>query len=343
MMTQIMTLMIPLMMSIIHHQARAEPHTARIIGGSLSLHFELPELGFTHERALDDAQELGLTHIALIAQATMEHVRSDEIRMDTSQSTSLDVIERVAQQAHTRGLKVIIFPIIWVMNRAPDDWRGTIEPADLTRWWRSYESYIGALADLAERSGATHLSIGSELSSMERHEGRWRALIRRMRARFRGELIYSANWDHYDQVGFWDALDLVGVTGYYPLATSEENPGVAYMTQRWRWVQLQLLEWLATLKQRRPLLITELGYPSQRGGALKPWHYYQSTEVDLLVQRDAFRAFTVAWSRDASQLAGLSIWNLWGGGGPHDGWYALRGKPAFQAVQELVRQLKYVQ
>ena len=215
-----------------------EPQQSRLIlSGAVSLHFEIPELGLTYRRVLENAKDLGLTHVALVAQASMSNIHSAIVSLDSPHATSLTTIKQVAELSRSLGLKVIIFPILWINERHEGEWRGTLNPTDLNVWWTSYENWISKLALIAQQCRATHLSIGSELSSLEIHEGRWRALIRRLRASFSGKLMYSANWDHYQHVGFWDALDIIGVTGYYPLALEERTSDIKSMVSRWRWVR----------------------------------------------------------------------------------------------------------
>src|SRR3989442_847466 len=74
--------------------------------------------------------------------------------------------------------------------------------------------------------------LGSELSWSQGRGERWRALIAKVRRAFPGELTYSANWDDYENVGFWDALDLVGLSGYYELAPT---PGASTDVLRAAW------------------------------------------------------------------------------------------------------------
>ena len=315
------------------------PSSPMILSGAMSLHFEIPELGLTYRRVLEHALHLGLTHVALVTQATMSHIRSSHVRLDRPHATPLSTIRQTAELARELGLQVIIFPVLWIESREDGEWRGVLDPKDINLWCSSYEDWLGELAIIAQSCGATHLSIGSELSSLERYEGRWRALIRRLRTSFSGHLIYSANWDHYDYVHFWDALDLVGITGYYPIAKEGQPVSKSSMITRWRWIRLMISEWLDTLKTSRPLMITELGYPSQKGGAIRPWHYTQSTDVDLEVQRQAFSAFHQAWL-GSTRLAGVNVWNLWGLGGTQDTWYTLRGKIAMDEVRTFVKIFK---
>ena len=321
---------------LLANRSSSEP---MVLSGAVSLHFEIPELGLTYRRILEHARDLGLTHVALVAQGTMSHVQSSRVELTPPHATPLATLREVARLAKRMGLHVIIFPVLWIEERQSGEWRGVLNPQNPDLWWRSYETWLSELALIAQECEASHLSIGSELSSLESDEGRWRSLIRRIKVIFGGSLIYSANWDHYHMVGFWDALDMIGITGYYPLATHEKSASVSSMVNRWRWVRLMITEWLDTLEIPRPLIITELGYPSQKGGAMRPWHYTQSREVDLEIQRQAFSAFRQAWT-DVPQLRGVNLWNLWGLGGNQDTWYTLRGKAAVHEVMTLIKTFK---
>ena len=314
-------------------------HHTRLVSGALSLHGEIPELGLTYRGILKRAKRLGCSHIALVNQAVLTHVTSSHIRYQDFPATPLPEIRRVANLAKSMGFQVFLFPILWIEQRAEGEWRGTLKPTNPSVWWSTYEEWLTQLAILAQEVGASQLSIGSELSSMEKNEGRWRSLIRRLRVHYSGQLIYSANWDHYRQIKFWDALDLVGVTGYFPLSDQDENPPLSDMIQRWSFVRMTLLEWLTSLPGRRTLFFTELGYPSQRGGARQPWHYLQSTTIDLTVQQKAFRAFREVWGKEP-KLGGINIWNLWGLGGPSDAWYTLWGKPSVIEVKQLIKVMR---
>ncbi len=327
---------------------KAQRMTQRIKSVALSLHFELPELGLTYRRCLEYAKQLGASHVAIVVQAQMTETTSSTLSTQGGESTSMTELKRVIGLAEELSLKVILFPIIWLDQRGEGEWRGTLAPRDLNRWWISYEEWITTLAVLAEKHKVSMLSIGSELSSLESDEGRWRAMIRRLRSSYSGLMTYSANWDHFDQVGFWDQLDMIGLTAYYPLATpqsilrkrerssshSKPRLRVNSMRSRWSLVRLGLIEWLEKHHPQRSIFFTELGYPSQVGGAEKPWHYLQSAEVDLDIQRDAFIAFRETWRED-KRLRGVNIWNIWGLGGPHDAWYTIRGKPASKEVARL--------
>ena len=77
----------------------------------------------------------------------------------------------------------------------------------------------------------------------------------------------------------------------------------------------------------RPILFTEVGYPSRRGAATDPWNYAARRPGDLEGQRRCYRAFAEAWE-GVPELAGAFFYLWWGEGGPEDRDYTPRGKPA---------------
>jgi hypothetical protein len=49
----------------------------------------------------------------------------------------------------------------------------------------------------------------------------WRRRIADVRRVYSGKLTYAVNWHReVEEVSFWDALDPIGVQGYFPLATA---------------------------------------------------------------------------------------------------------------------------
>ena len=315
-------------------EARDPEGLAPIKGAALTLYFELPELGMSYEQLLWELSQEGFTHVSVVVQWAQQDVRSVTLTSNHTEATPDDVVKRVIQRAHALGLKVLLFPIIWVESRAEGEWRGKLAPRDPARWWVSYREMIAHYTALAQELGVWGLSVGSELSSLESDTRQWRALIQEVRAQYAGVLTYSANWDHYDQVPFWGELDLIGISAYYELASDPDHTR-ASLRRRWAHVRWALHDWHERSGLRVPLLFTELGYPSHRAGAITPWHDHASSQVSAQTQLDSFWAFRETWAHDA-RLAGAFLWTWWGLGGPHDAWYTLRGKPALQEVRRWI-------
>jgi hypothetical protein len=287
--------------------------------------------GGSYRAMLEEIRAMGATHVSLVVHGYQRDVRATQIAPGP-EGPSDDGLADLIADAHRLGLKVFLFPIIQLMRRGPGEWRGTLKPSEWGRWFASYERFLLRHARLAARHGVDLLAVGSELLSTEDRRGDWSRLLRRVRGVYRGNLTYSANWDHYRQVRFWDLLDAVGVNGYFEVG--RHGDAVAPMRAEW----MRIRERLEAFARRagKPLLITEVGYPSVQGGARWPWHYTRRAPVDAGEQERAYRAFVEAW-QGAPRLAGVFFWNWWGAGGPNDADYTPRGKPAEKVLRAWYR------
>jgi Glycoside Hydrolase Family 113 len=288
------------------------------------------------DRKLRELKDLGVSHVSLVVSWSTRDVRSSEIAPRKRHTTPDRVLKRMIRRTRRAGFKVLLFPIVDVQRRKPLEWRGTIKPGKgWDAWWSSYEKFTLHYARIAARSRVEMLCIGSELVSTEKMRDRWVRLIDQVRTIYKGALLYSANWDHYKPVTFWDKVDVVGLTGYYKLA-KKPNAGEAEMVSSWRKVRKQLATWSRKIK--RQIIFTELGYPSMDGSAVHPWDYTLAAPPDLEEQRRAFSAFITAW-RSTPELAGVFFWDWYGDGGPTDTRYTPRGKPAAGVIRTWFRGL----
>jgi hypothetical protein len=227
-------------------------------------------------------------------------------------------------------MQVVFFPILVLDRTSPGKWRGTIEPRDVNRWWRSYEAFILHYARLAELAGASGLVVGSELGSTESWRDRWFHLLGRVQKVFGGKRIYSANWDHYAQVSFWRRLDVLGISGYFELSDDSDAP-VSELRATWQKARARIERELAG--RPHALWLTEVGYVSRDGAAVHPWDYTRKTRLDLEEQRRCYQALKETWT-NSSALDGIFFWNWFGKGGPQDGGYTPKGKPAEAVLRE---------
>lgn len=285
---------------------------------------------FDYTALIDEIAALGATHLSICVVWWQADIRAAEIAPIPSWSPADRQILDATQAARRRGLHVTLLPIIRLVRAEPGEWRGRLAPADEDAWWASYRRYLLHVASLAEKGGAARLSVGSELVSRERSRQRWIELIDRIRIEAPSlELMYSANWDHFEPVRFWDAVDVVGVTAYFEL-TKDSDASVAALTEAWAPVRAAVVQFSRRLGRR--IVLTEVGYPSLDGGAVWPWDQTRRAPVDLEEQRRAYEAFVRGWSGEP-QLQGVYFWNWFGFGGPSDTDYTPRNKPA-QAVIE---------
>jgi len=246
---------------------------------------------------------------------------------------------RVIRAARQRGLGVMVFPIVRLRVRNPGEWRGKLRPLDPAAWFADYTRELEAIARVCAAGGAARLAIGSELVSFEHDVEGWRRLAQRVRALYRGRLIYSANWDRFPAIRFWDAVDEIGVSAYFTLAPRGQSPTVRALELAW----LPIIDQLAATAAatRRPVVFTEVGYPTVEGAAFWPWndHLGKTTcaagegcegALDPETQRRLWTGFVNVFADRArtSFLSGAYAW-LWAGqGGLRDRGYTPRGKPA---------------
>jgi hypothetical protein len=261
--------------------------------------------------------------VALVVLWYQRDVRSNRIRR-TKKTAPDSLVRAIIAHAHKRKLEVLLFPILNLEVTRPGQWRGTVNPKSRDRWWISYEDFILHYARIAAKAGTWGLLIGSELGSTEGWRARWYHLISAVERRYRGTLVYSANWDHYQQVSFWRRLSFVGVTGYFSLTKKSDAPQ-AELTAAWKRARDRLVRYARSRK--KPLWITEIGYQSRDGAAVRPWDYGASGTVDIEEQRRCWYAFRKAWQGNR-HLGGLFVWDWHGRGGHRDKGYTPRGKPA---------------
>lgn len=304
-------------------------------GVSLGMYFKSQD--FDYDLFLKDIKEVGASHVGFVISWYQKNVKATRIVRDKQRTVSDARLIQTIRQARARGLQVFLLPIVRLKERGPDDWRGVIKPTVLDDWWRSYRSYILHYARLGQTHGVELFSVGSELVSMETHRSRWRSLIASVRQIYRGMLVYSANWDHYEPVTFWDDLDYIGISNYYELS-KKVLPSVARLRDTWMKIRKKIEAWKANYP-RQPLIFTEVGYYSQEGTNIYPWDYTRDQKISLEEQRRCYRAFVDVWSK-SKVLQGSYFWNWFARGGPTDKGYTPRGKPAECILREWYGNIK---
>ncbi len=322
---------VPLLAAALAASATAAPPLERGVGLGLFA----SDADYDYGPMLGEIADVGASHVVLVWVWWQRDPRATTIAPIPSWSATEDQVTRTIRQARARGQHVTMFPIVRLSHGAPGEWRGKIAPVDEEAWWSSYGAYVARAAQLARDAGAQRLCVGSELLTRETMRGRWLELIDRVRVSAPDlELMYSANWDHFRVVSFWDAVDVVGMTAYFEL-TRDPTPSVEALVGAWGPIRADLERWSAEID--RPIVITEVGYPSIDGGAAWPWDETRKAAIDLDEQTAAYRAFVRAWA-GAERLRGVYWWNWFGWGGPTDGNYTPRGKPAAGVIRGWYRE-----
>jgi hypothetical protein len=236
-----------------------------------------------------------------------------------------DELKRAVASCREFGLSVILKPMVNCRNGV---WRAHIDFFDheapcepkWSKWFQSYTDYIVRYAALAEEVKADMLMIGCELVQSERKSDYWRALIEKVRAVYGGKITYNTDKYQETAVAWWDAVDYISSSGYYPIDRWDEN-----------------LDRVFTVVQRfqKPFFFAECGCPSRSGSSFIPndWTHkgdlnleeqaaYYATMFDKAGSRPWVQGF-VCWAH-LETYARLPIVN-------DD--YSVLGKPAGQVVK----------
>lgn len=272
---------------------------------------------------------LGADSISLVVPRVLRDVRSDQFYAEAMVTPTDESLRRATRLAHAAGMRVLLFPIVYVWDLRDGEWRGTLRPSDWRRWFDNYSRDILHYARLAGEEGIEYLSVGSELCSSEAREAEWRSLIRSVRGRYPGALTYSVNWDHRHAARFLDAVDFVSMNAYFQLA-EDGRVAARRIEEVWQPIVQEVDAWAAGLG--KPLVIAEIGYPSRDGAATDPWDYTVEAPADPGEQAVLYSAFLKAWARSRT-LSGVYFYLWWGEGGLGDTGYTPRGKPAAEVLR----------
>lgn len=221
-----------------------------------------------------------------------------------------DWITRPIEEAHRLGMTLMIKPHIAYWGSS-FSWRGEVDfpgPEQLDRFFTGYHAWM---VDMAQMAGdADVLVVGTELDRITHHEERWRALIKDVRAHYAGPITYAANWDSYEATPFWDALDYVGIQGYFPVLPDGVDPTDDALAAGWQGIAGSLARFSS--KAGKPVLLTELGYNRSARAPYEPWVYRQGgTGAEDIQQRTLAVALRAI---DAEpRIAGAYLWKWFPG------------------------------
>lgn len=262
--------------------------------------------GYGTMDAREDIQllkNIGSTSVTIVPTWYVKNSSADEIKPNPKKTPSDKSLGKVISWAKEAGLKVILKPHV---DSIDDSFRGDIQPADRAKWFASYGNFIGHYAGLAANNGADVFVIGTELKSLSGDTDPWKKVAQDARAKFGGQLTYAANWDEVDQVQFWDNLDMIGVDAYYPLTSEGQEPTEDDLVSAWQTPASNLEA--TSSKWGKPVMFTEIGYPSQANATAHPHEVRPDDPPDQEAQAVAYRAAFSAFA-DKAWFMGMNWWS----------------------------------
>ena len=245
-------------------------------------------------------------------------------------------VSQTIQHAKASGLKVMIKPQIWVQH---GEWIGSFDAGSEKNWliWeKDYREYLLTYAKIAAKENAEMLCIGTEIRiAVKKRPLYWRNLISEIKKIYQGKLTYSSNWDDYKEVSFWNDLDYVGISAYFPLV-DKDSPDLKELGKAWNPIVSEMSAYSANCKKQ--ILFTEYGYRSMNKPAWKSWEqeYKEGVQVNTAAQVRAYQAlFAACWNQN--WMAGGFLWKWYHDysnvGGAQDTDWTPQNKPAEKVIQ----------
>jgi hypothetical protein len=297
-------------------------------------------------QAFQTIAALGSNSIELTARIWTQSGTADTVIADPAKTESDASLLAGFQAAHAAGLSVVFKAAI-----SPLDGTATssMAPTDVGAFFASYEAEIVHLATIAQAGGVETFAIGNEMSSLSgpQYRGYWTDLIAAVRQVYHGELTYAAATDEASKVSFWDELDTIGVNTYPPLTTNN-TPTVQDLVNAWNQVpsnpywaaafeNKSPVDFLHSLSEQygKPVLMTEMGYRSIEGTAIRPGSWTINGTPDPAAQADAYKAFFQVWTaQGGSWMQGVELWQ-WDLNNQYTSTgYSVMGKPAEAVVSQ---------
>lgn len=281
------------------------------------------------------ARTTGCNAIILPVCAWQDHTYSTVMDSDGPGVMSADDVRRVCSFARDLGLKVILKAMV---NCRDGYWRAYIrffdQPVPMepqwADWFSAWTKHVCAVAVMAEENRADMLCVGCEMVGTDHREEEWRALIRTVRQVYHGLITYNCDKYQEDRVRWWDAVDLISSSGYYPIGEIGEN---------FRRIRD------AAAAADRPFMFMECGCPSREHIEDRPNDIRYGGRVSMQAQARWYEAFLAQVER-CPFIRGVGWWD-WSAtrlypeyAGADDGGYCTFGKPANGILSGFAGRLK---
>jgi len=276
-----------------------------------------PGLGYgspAYGRTLDEVKQKGAEWVAITPFGRVGDLagRGVDPTFEAPFAENKDHVRRAIAMAHARGLRVMLVPHLWVES---GEWRALIDPKTdegWAAWARSYGAFVVAWAKVAAETGVEMLSAGVELRSWVTtpRAPSFAAILRDIRAVYKGTLTYSANWDDVEDTVILGDLDVIGINAFYPLA---DKAGAGYADLVAGGERVRKRVHALAEAWSRPVLFTEIGYTTRPDPAIRPWEWPETmanVKVDEDAQALAYHAL-IAPLLDEPDFAGLFVWRVY--------------------------------
>lgn len=269
----------------------------------------------------------GADFIILVPNGLQDTPQSEQIDFTSDATMSDEELIAFIKYAKSRGVRVALKP---TANCKNGTWRAHINFFDedvpcepkWCNWFASYTAFQLHYAVIAEQTSCDMFIAGCEMVQTERREVEWRKLIADIRKVYSGPVSYNTDKYQEHNVKWWDCVDIISSSGYYPIEDWE--------------TQLDRIERVVQ-KFNKPFFFAECGCMSTKDSNKVPNDWSVKGDVDLNGQADWYNTmFSACDKRD--WVGGFVIWD-WGAKlypetkADADGRYGVFAKPAEKVIK----------
>lgn len=230
------------------------------------------------DRSMDlMVERLATTWTAITFAAYQDTAQSTEIHFRREPTVTDDEVRAAIGHAQSLGLTVCLKPVV---NCADGTWRAHINFFDLdvpceptwAQWFASYTEFM---------------------VQTDRREEQWRALVAEVRAVYSGLVTYSCDKYQEGQVRWWDAVDVISSSGYYPIGDWD--------------AQLDRIEQVVNA-HGLPFFFMDAGCPSRAGSEHLPGDWSLPGVASQEAQNAWYEAASAATSKHP-WVGGFMLWD----------------------------------
>ena len=243
----------------------------------------------------------GANFVIFVPTGHQETAQSEDIAFLTDKNVADDELISMIDYAHKKGVRVALKPTVNCLNGT---WRAHINFFDEDvpcepkwgNWFMSYTEFQCHYAKIAQLTGCEMFIAGCEMVQTQRRENEWRKLIADIKDVYSGPVSYNTDKYQEHNVKWWDAVDVISSSGYYPIDDWEK--------------QLDRIEPVVK-KFNKPFFFAECGCMATSGSAKVPNDWGVKGDINTKEQGDWYQAmFDAAMKRD--WVSGFCLWS-WSG------------------------------
>lgn len=223
---------------------------------------------------------------------------STDVKFRDAPTVTDDEVVWAIREAKSLDQQVVLKPIL---NVTDGTWRAHINFFDVdvpcepkwSEWFASYTEFIVHYARMAQAEGVELFCVGCEMVQSDRRADDWREVVAAVREVYSGIVTYNCDKYQESNVTWWDAVDVMSSSGYYPIGDWED--------------QLDRIE-AVVRREGKPFFFMEAGVMSTEGSQHLPNSWVLEGPVSQEAQRDWYDVmFAACDHRD--WVGGWVLWD----------------------------------